>query len=122
VRKSISILERGIHLLLVDLHRATSFVPTGFHARICEEYGQPAQPLPPERPLSAAAYEVLEDASVRVQVAPLRVGDTLPEMPVFLIPRKFVRLPLEPTYGQAFLSVPRKFRESLVRTSGEDAA
>ena len=119
IRKRLGLLEKGIHLLLVDLHRPSTFVPRGFHARLCDEYGQPARELPPARLLSAAAYEVLEDASVRSQVAPLRVGDPLPEMPVFLLPGKFVRLPLETTYEQAFSSVPRKFRQVLAPAAGQ---
>jgi hypothetical protein len=103
--------------MVVDLHPPTALVPNGFHAKICDEFVQSAEALPPDRPLSAAAYEVLESGWVRAHVAPLRAGDTLPEMPVFLLARKFVRLPLEITYEQAFPSVPRKFRQVLLAGS-----
>jgi len=55
VGKSLGHLEKRIHLLLVDLHPPTSIVPMGFHASLCDELGQPATPLPPDRQLSAAA-------------------------------------------------------------------
>ena len=63
-----------------------------------------------ERPLSAASFQVLESGKVRSHVAALKVGDVLPEMPIFLLPHRFVRLPLEKTYAQAFESLPGRFR------------
>ncbi|UCE61310.1 MAG: hypothetical protein JSU63_06095 [Phycisphaerales bacterium] len=44
---------------------------------------------------------------------PLAVGDPLPEMPVFLLPHRFVRLSLEPSYTEAFESLARRFRHVL---------
>ena len=70
-------------------------------------------PFPSDRDRSAVSYQVLETGKIRSHIVPLRVGDGLPEMPIFLMPHKFVRVPLEKTYTQAFHSVPGKFREML---------
>ncbi len=108
--KGMSFLEKGVHLLIIDLQRATPIVPAGFHAKICEQCGETLSEGQLERPLSAASFQVLESGKVRSHVAALKVGDVLPEMPIFLLPHRFVRLPLEKTYAQAFESLPRKFR------------
>jgi hypothetical protein len=43
----------------------------------------------------------------------LRVGDALPEMPVFLYPDRFVRVPLERAYSEAFPRLAKKFQAVL---------
>jgi hypothetical protein len=113
VTKSLDLSGKGIHLLFIDLRPATPIAREGLHARICESYGEAPPETPLDRPLQAVAYQVLENARVRAHVVPLKVGDALPEMPVFLLPHRFVRLPLEETYAAAFASLPGKFRELL---------
>jgi hypothetical protein len=113
VTKSLNLFGKGIHLVFIDLQPATPVAREGLHAKICEAYGE-APPEPPrDRTLQAVSYQVLENARVRAHVVPLKVGDGLPEMPVFLLPHRFVRLPLEETYTTAFESLPKKFREAL---------
>jgi hypothetical protein len=113
LRKSLDVLRSGIHLAFVDVQPPTSPVPAGFHALICEAHGETPPPLAEDRPLEAAAYQVLEDASIRSHRVALRVGDTLPEVPVFLTSHHYVRLPLEETYRYAFGSLARRFRRAL---------
>lgn len=113
VRKGASILERRIHLVIVDVHRPTKIVPLGFHAKIWDELGHEAPEIPPDRPLSVVSYQVLESGSVRARLASLKLEDHLPVMPVFLSPHDFVILPLDDTYTECFKSVPWKFREVL---------
>jgi hypothetical protein len=111
--KSVGLLERGIHLVLLDIQAPTALVPRGLHARIASELGHEPSASPAGRPLSVVSYQVLESGAVRAHLVPLKVGDPLPEMAVFLTPHEFVRLPLEVTYGEAFRSVPWKFQEAL---------
>lgn len=113
VGKSVAFLEEGIHLAFVDIHPPTPLVPHGFHAAIAAELGRKATPAAPDRPLSAVSYQVLEAGTVRAHFVPLKVGDRLPELAVFLSPHEFVRLPLEATYEDAFRTVPWKYREAL---------
>jgi hypothetical protein len=117
LRKSLSILDRAIHLVVIDLHPSTQIVPQGFHARISEELGHKNSPAPMDRRLSAVSYQALDTGILRSYFVPLKVGDSLPEMPVFLEPHEFVRLPLEVTYGEAFRGVPWKFRDLLAGTA-----
>jgi len=116
LRKSETFLEKRIHLLIVDLHGATNVVPRGFHARILEDFGQEPPRLPPDRSLSAVSYQVLEDGTLISHFAALKVSEPLPQMPVFLRPHEYVRLPLEETYRECFQDVTWRFREILERT------
>jgi len=113
VEKSVSFLNAGVHLLILDLHPPTSVVPRGFHGLICEDLGHEAPVIPGGNDLQLASYEVLESGIPRAHVVGLRVGEQLPDMPVFLLPHYFVRVPLERTYGEAFRSLARKFRAIL---------
>jgi hypothetical protein len=112
-RKTVGLLDRGIHVVMLDLHGPTNVVPRGFHVMIAEDLGHEAADPPADHPLSAGTYQALETGTLRAHFVPLRVGDPLPEMPVFLTPREFIRLPLESTYAEAFRSVPWKFQEAL---------
>jgi hypothetical protein len=46
-------------------------------------------------------------------VQPVSVGDSLPDMPLFLEPGAHVPLPLEMTYERAFAALPRRWRRVL---------
>jgi hypothetical protein len=113
VAKATSLLRSGIHLLVVDLQPPTRIVPIGFYARICQSYGTIPKDLPEDRGRETASYEVLSEGIVRAHVVSLAAGDVLPEMPLFLLPHQFIRLPLESTYTEAFRSLPGKFRRIL---------
>ena len=57
VEKAAALLERQIHLLVVDLHPPGRREPQGIHAAIWEEIAGEEIALPPEKPLTLAAYE-----------------------------------------------------------------
>jgi len=113
VWKTVGLLRSKIHVVLVDVQPPTSPVPRGFHDLICEAHGEVPAPLPESHPLQTVSYQVLEDGTRRSHVVPLRMGDRLPDMPVFLTSHRYVRIPLEETYMTAFDNLPRKFREVL---------
>jgi hypothetical protein len=109
VGKVCDLLERRIHLLLIDLFPPTPRDLDGIHGAIWDElYGEP-QPQPADKPLTAVAYESADD-EVRGYVEPLAVGNPLPDMPVFLQPEACVMVPLERTYLTAWESVPARWR------------
>ena len=53
-------------------------------------------------------------------IEPVAVGDTLPEMPLFLTPEVYVSMPLETTYQSAWGAMPAFWRDVLTATR-EDA-
>jgi len=70
-------------------------------------------PPVPDRLLSVVSYQVREAGKICSRAVALKVGDRLPEAPIFIRPHELVRAPLEATYEQAFRRVPRKYRERL---------
>lgn len=105
------LLERRIHLLIIDLLPPTPRDPQGIHAVIWEHVAGQAFEPPPGQPLTLVAYEAA--LTVRAFIEPVSVGDVLLEMPVFLEPGGHVSVPLEATYLEAFAAVPRRWRRVL---------
>jgi hypothetical protein len=111
VEKAAELLEKRIHLLIVDLHPPGRRDPHGIHAELWEEIAGQEDFAPADKPLTLAAYE--SGLSVRAYVVPVAVGDELTDMPLFLEPGKAVHIPLEATYRAAFAVVPRRWRRVL---------
>ncbi|MBI4600821.1 MAG: hypothetical protein HY721_02565 [Planctomycetes bacterium] len=113
VSKSVGYLESGIHLAILDVQVPTSLVQAGFHALICEAMGQDPPEEPQGHDRQVVSYQVRASGYPRAYVAQLRVGSALPELPLFILPDRFLSLPLEATYTAAYGSLARKFREAL---------
>jgi len=108
VEKAAELLERRIHLLILDLHPPGRRDPQGIHGLIWEEISGEEYAAPPDKPLTLAAYE--SSLTTRAFVEPLAVGDLLTDMPLFLEPGAHVLIPLEETYGRAFAALPSRWR------------
>jgi hypothetical protein len=111
VQKAAELLERQIHLLILDLHPPGPRDPSGIHALIWEELTNDAYSLPPGKPLTLAAYE--SDLAIRAFVEHCGVGDNLIDMPLFLKRDGQVPVPLERTYQAAFAVLPGRWRSVL---------
>jgi hypothetical protein len=111
VEKAGELLDKRIHLLILDLHPPTPRDPQGIHAAIWEYIANQAYTSPPDKPLTLAAYE--SGLTVRAYVQPAAVGDRLTDMPLFLEPGAHVVVPLEGAYQTAFEAVPKRWRRVL---------
>jgi len=109
--KAVEALERGYHLLLVDLQPPTPRDPGGIHAAISGEFGGKPKPAPADKPLTMVAYDSGPPTEAYVQW--MASGDPLIDMPLFLAPGWYVDVPLEATYQAAWRGVPRRVRERL---------
>ena len=109
--KTSEMLDRRVHLLILDLFPPGPRDPRGIHAAIWEEYTGLEEALPADKLLTLASYESTE--TLRAFVEPVAVGDVLPDMPLFLRPGGHVPVPLEATYDAAFESVPGRWRRVL---------
>jgi hypothetical protein len=112
VRKAAELLSHQVHLLILDLQPPTARDPQGIHGAIWDEVAGQEYQRPPDKPLTLASYEA--GARVRAFIEPVRAGDALIDMPLFLQPGRYVAVPLEETYRLAFESVPRRWRAQLV--------
>lgn len=115
VEKAADLLNRRVHLLIVDLLPPGPRDSHGIHAAIWDEIAGQEYLPPAGQPLTLAAYETA--LTVRAYVRPVAVGDALPEMPLFLEPNGCVQAPLDATYRIAFAAMPRRWRRVLAPTT-----
>jgi hypothetical protein len=110
VYKATEILAAGIHLLLADLFPPTPRDPEGIHRLIWEDRSD-GFTFSADKPFTCAAY--VGDPIPETFVEPVGVGDTLPEMPLFLTPEVYVPVALEATYQSAWNEMPAYWRGML---------
>jgi hypothetical protein len=111
VTKAAELLDKQIHLLIIDLHPPGRRDPQGIHGEIWEEIAGEEYTGLKDKPLTLAAYE--SGLSVRAYVVHVAVGDALVDMPLFLEPGQAVTVPLESTYQAAFAGFPRRWQRVL---------
>lgn len=111
--KATDALETGVHLLVIDLFPPGSFDPYGIHGVILQrlEQSDEVYDLPADEPLTLASYAA--GPRVEVYVEHVAVGATLPDMPLFLRPDRYINVPLEPTYQAAYRGMPGFWRDVL---------
>jgi hypothetical protein len=96
VEKTTDLIRQNIHLLVIDLFPPSPRDPQGIHKALWDEFVEEDFALPPEKPLTLAAYDAGPPRVAYVE--PVAVGDVLPAMPLFLKPEFYVPAPLEATY------------------------
>lgn len=104
-------IRSGCHLLVVDLHPPTPRDPRGIHAYFWQQhFGDEAAPgVDQKTPLGMVAY-----CSSHRPVAyfePFAVGDALIDMPIFLTTDRYINVPLESSYNEAWQGVPSRWRQ-----------
>jgi hypothetical protein len=110
--KVCSVIEQGVHLLIVDPYAPGSLDPQGIHGAIWNEI-DPSSPFhfPDHRKMTAVTYHAISPPVAYVE--PIAIGLPLPVMPLFLDWNRYVNLPLEPTYTAAFSAIPKHYRQRL---------
>jgi hypothetical protein len=101
-------LREGFHLLLIDLFPPGRHDPNGIHGTVWEYITDEPCQMPPERPLTLAAY--CAKRPIAAYVEPMCIGRRLPDMPLFLTPGHYINVPLESTYQAAWRGVPERWR------------
>jgi Protein of unknown function (DUF4058) len=96
VEKTSNLIAQSVHLLVVDLFPPSKRDPQGIHKAIWDEFVEEDFELPADQVLTLAAYDAGPPPAAYVEF--VAVGDTLPDMPLFLKPEFYVRAPLEETY------------------------
>lgn len=125
VEKTISFLQKGIHVLVIDILPPTPRDPQGMYKLIWDEIDEEPFELPPDKPLTLASYvagDLRADLETTAYVEWVGVGDTLPDMPAYLDRSGYVPVPLEATYQAAWATCPADMREFVEtgRVPGED--
>lgn len=112
LEKAAAALVQGYHLLLIDLQPPTVRDPQGIHGALWAEICDGDYVAPSDKPLTLAAYSA--GLLKKAYVEPIAVGDSLPDMPLFLDPSAYVPVPLEKTYLSAWSGVPKRWQAVLV--------
>jgi hypothetical protein len=116
VEKAAELLDKGIHLLILDLHPPGKRDPHGIHGAIWDYIEDSIPEQSPGKPLTLASYE--SGPTVTAYVYPVTVGDVLPDVPLFLVPGGHVLVPLEKTYMAAWEGVPARWRKVIDAEAG----
>ncbi len=111
VRKAVEYLEAGVHLLIVDLFPPSRHDPQGIHKVIWDRLHDEPFQLPPDKPLTLAAYSAGTETVAYVE--PVAVGDPLLDMPILLTAERYIPCPLETTYQTAWQQFPAPLKEPL---------
>lgn len=82
IEKAVDFLKQGIHLLVIDLFPPSVRDPQGIHRAIWDEIEDQPFELPPDRPLTLAAY--VGGLRPEAYIEPVGIGDALSDMPLFL--------------------------------------
>lgn len=116
--KAAEILRQGVNLLVVDLFPPTPRDPKGIHKVIWDELEDRPFELPPDKPLTVAAY--LGGEAPIAFVESVGVGDPLPSAPIFLSESEYdyIRAPLEDTYNQAWAVFPADLKRIMEAPPG----
>lgn len=111
IEKASSMIQKGVHLLIIDLLPPGPRNPEGIHGVIWDDVTGQKYQLPADKRLTVVAYEA--DLALRAYVQHFSVGGNLPDMPLFLAPNACVEAPLETTYSTAFAAMPLRWRRVL---------
>ena len=111
IDKAENALAHGVNVLLVDLFPPGPHDPAGMHGALWERFDDEPYELPQDEPLTLASY--VAEPRPEAYLEHLVFGSVLPEMPLFLNPDRYIRVPLEPTYLAAFRGMPAIWREVL---------
>jgi len=111
--KAAEALNAGVHLLLVDLFPPGAFDPHGMHNEVCRQLEPSIEHynLPADAPLTLASYSA--GPRIEIFLEHLAVGSALPDMPLFLRFDRYVNVPLEATYLEAYRGMPSYWRNVL---------
>jgi hypothetical protein len=111
VKKTVALLLRGVHVLVIDLFPPSKRDPQGLHKVIWDEIIDEPFELPRDKPLTLASYSAGDVKAAFVE--PVAVGDALPDMPLFLEPERHVLVPLDSTYLETWGKCPPPFQEAV---------
>lgn len=111
--KMITALERGVHVLVVDLFPPGVYDPNGIHGEIRQRLVplDDSFELSRDEPQTSVSY--VAGSPTRVYLNQMSVGGAIPEMPLFLSRERYVNAPLEATYNAAYQGMPKSWRDVL---------
>jgi hypothetical protein len=111
VQKAADLIREGVHLLVVDLLPPSKRDPQGIQKAIWDEFQEEEFELPPGKPLTAGSFSAGPVKTMYAQR--FGVGDSLPDMALFLDPESYVHAPLEAAYQTTWRVFPNAVKPLL---------
>ena len=111
--KVVSALDHGVHALVLDLFPPGAFDVSGMHGAVWQRLENTEEPydLPAGNPRTLASYVVAD--TVEIYLEHPHVCTPLHGMPLFIRPDRYVTVPLEATYLEAYRTMPEFWRNVL---------
>jgi hypothetical protein len=116
VRKAVEVISAGVHLLVVDPFPPGRRDPQGIHGAIWTELEGDDYRQPSNKPLTLASYAAGPTTTAHVQS--FGVGQSIPDMPLFLTEERYVWVGLESAYQGAWEGTPDEVRDALPAPGG----
>ena len=112
--KVAAMIESGIHLLIVDLIPPNAINPDGLPRALEIERNELIPSVTTEQPFSLCSLQIEHPVHGYVELC--GVGETLPEMPLFLTPERYISLPLEHSYMATWNAFPAAWKKIVLGT------
>ena len=109
IEKTVQAIRYGIHVLLIDLLPPGKLDTQGLHNELWLALGSTTTEFHPELPLTLASYFARPECP-EAFIEPTAVGGDLIPMPLFLEHDRYIEVPLEDSYQQAWQGVPAALR------------
>ena len=107
------LLGAGVHVMLIDLFASGRHDPDGMHGAVLGRIAPDEPYTHPDATARTVASYGADSTDFRVLVARPRLGEPLPDTPLSLAPDRYVIVPLEQTYLQAYDLTATDFQERL---------
>jgi hypothetical protein len=113
VTKVVDALDLGIHVLVIDLFPPGPHDPRGIHGLIQQRLAASDElyDLPSDKPMSLASYAA--GPEIEIFLSHVAVGESLLDMPLFFTSDRYISVPLEKTYEEAYRGMPEFWRDVL---------
>lgn len=110
--KVAAVLEHGVHALVLDIVASGRHDPAGMAGAVMKMLNQEIDvDYPPEAKFSLASFAAASEIEVYFEHP--QIGQPLSDMPLFLQSGRYINVPLDSTYQEAFQSLPAIYRETL---------
>lgn len=111
--KVVSLVRNGVHVVVIDILPPGKHDPDGMHAAIWPGLDTEPEAVapPPDQPFTFAGYRAAYKPVAYLEYA--AVGQSLPDVPLFLDGDVFVNVPLETTYATNHDALPAQLKAVL---------
>jgi hypothetical protein len=113
--KIVQMIEGSIGALVIDLLPPGRYDPQGMHGAIWQSFDPAGYQPPPDEPFTLASYR-WDGTEPEAFVEPVGLGAPLGDLPLFLDAERYIHVPLERTYLEAYRNLPALSREMLEGT------